>query len=117
MTLAGRTAVLAALSSGHVEDLTAAWGATDEAHWAYLPMDRPEGAAEVAAVVSGMVEDPEWVSYAVLVGGRAAGALSLMRVDPANGSIEIGAVVFGAPLVRAVASTVLGARPRVARGS
>jgi RimJ/RimL family protein N-acetyltransferase len=41
----------------------------------------------------------------VLVGGRAAGVLSLMRVDPANGSIEIGAVIFGSPLVRTVAST------------
>jgi RimJ/RimL family protein N-acetyltransferase len=45
------------------------------------------------------------MSYAVLVGGRAVGALSLMRVDPGNGSIEIGAVIFGAPLVRSVAST------------
>ena len=105
VTLVGRTAVLEALSSSHVEDLTAAWGATDEAHWAYLPLHRPEGTAEVAAVVSGMVDDPEWVSYAVLVGGRAAGVLSLMRVDPANGSIEVGAVIFGAPLVRTVAST------------
>ena len=104
-TLAGRTAVLEALHARHASDLTAAWAGTDEAHWAYLPMDRPEGEVEVAGLVSGMVDDPEWVSYAVLVGGRAVGALSLMRVDPANGSIEIGAVVFGAPLVRTAAST------------
>ena len=117
VTLAGRTAVLEALHARHASDLTAAWAGTDEAHWAYLPMDRPEGAVEVAGLVSGMVDDPEWVSYAVLVGGRAVGALSLMRVDPANGSIEIGAVVFGAPLVRTVgvdrgAAAADGARVR-----
>jgi RimJ/RimL family protein N-acetyltransferase len=105
VTLVGRTAVLEALGPGHVDDLTAAWAGTDQGHWAYLPMGRPEGPVEVAGLVSGMVDDPEWVSYAVLVGGRAAGVLSLMRVDPANGSIEIGAVIFGSPLVRTVAST------------
>ena len=52
-----------------------------------------------------MVDDPGWVTYAVLVGGRAAGVLSLMRIDPANGVVEIGAVIFGTPLVRTVAST------------
>ncbi|HET7821888.1 MAG TPA: GNAT family protein [Ornithinibacter sp.] len=105
VTLVGRTAVLEALGAGHVDDLAAAWADTDEDHWAYLPMDRPDSSVEVAGLVSGMVDDPEWVSYAVLVGGRAAGVLSLMRVDPANGSIEIGAVIFGSPLVRTVAST------------
>jgi len=105
VTLTGRTAVLEALHARHAPDLTDAWAGTDEAHWAYLPMERPEGGVEVAGLVSAMVDDPEWVSYAVLVGGRAVGALSLMRVDPGNGSIEIGAVIFGAPLVRTAAST------------
>ena len=97
--------VLEALHAWHVDDLTEAWADTDEAHWTYLPMQRPEGASEVAGLVSDMVDDPGWVSYAVLVAGRAVGVLSLMRIDPDNGSIEIGAVIFGAPLVRTVAST------------
>ena len=103
--LVGRTTVLEALHAWHVDDLTEAWSDTDEAHWTYLPMQRPEGANEVAGLVSDMVDDPGWVSYAVLVAGRATGVLSLMRIDPDNGSIEIGAVIFGTPLVRTVAST------------
>ena len=59
----------------------------------------------MAALVATMVGDPEWVSYAVVLEGRACGVLSLMRIDRANGSIEIGAVVLGTPLVRTVAST------------
>ena len=106
VTLVGRTAVLEALGSGHVDDLTAAWAGTDEGHWAYLPMERPEGRDGGGRARLGRWSTTRsWVSYAVLVGGRAAGVLSLMRVDPANGSIEIGAVIFGSPLVRTVAST------------
>ena len=104
-TLVGRTTVLEALHARHVEDLTWAWADTDEAHWAYLPMERPVGAGQVAALVADMVDDPGWVSYAVQVVGRAVGVLSLMRIDPGNGSVEIGAVVFGTPLLRTVAST------------
>lgn len=104
-TLSGRATVLDPLHAGHVDDLTDAWATTDEDHWTYLPMERPEGRAEVEAVIAAMVDDPGWVSYAVLVGGGAVGVLSLMRIDPANGVVEIGAVVFGAPLVRTVAST------------
>ncbi len=103
--LTGRVVVLELLREGHVDDLTAAWADTDEAHWTYLPMERPEGQARVEAVVAGMVDDPTTVAYAVLLGGRASGVLSLMRIDPGNGVIEIGAVVLGTPLVRTVAST------------
>ncbi|HYN68490.1 MAG TPA: GNAT family protein [Ornithinibacter sp.] len=104
-TLVGRTAVLEPLRAAHVDDLTRAWADTDDAHWAHLPLERPEGRDEVADVVAAMVDDPGWVSYAVVVQGRAAGVLSLMRIDPANGSIEIGAVIYGSALMRTVAST------------
>ena len=103
--LAGRTCVLELLSASHVGDLAQAWGDTDDAHWTYLPMERPDGPDAVAALVASMVADPGWVTYTVLLDGRAAGVLSLMRIDPANGVVEIGAVIFGTPLVRTVAST------------
>ena len=105
VVLSGRTTVLAPLSPGHVDDLAAAWADTGEAHWTYLPMERPDGREAVSAVVTAMVDDPGSVAYTVLVGGHAAGVLSLMRIDPGNGVLEIGAVVLGTPLVRTVAST------------
>ncbi len=75
---------------GHVDDLANAWAGTGEPHWTYLPMERPEGRAKVSAVVASMVDDPGSVAYAVLVRGRAVGVLSLMRIDPPSGVIEIG---------------------------
>ncbi|HSF98874.1 MAG TPA: GNAT family protein [Ornithinibacter sp.] len=103
--LAGRTCVLEPLDASHVGDLGQAWGATDDAHWTYLPMVRPDGTDAVARLVESMVDDPGWVTYAVLVERRAEGVLSLMRIDAANGVVEIGAVIFGGLLVRTVAST------------
>ena len=105
VVLTGRTCVLEPLSSAHVGGLVEAWAGTDDAHWTYLSMERPDGVDAVGALVDSMVATPGWLTFAVLVDGRAAGVMSLMRIDPANGSIEIGAVIFGAPLMRTVAST------------
>ncbi len=105
VVLTGRTCVLEPLSSAHVGGLVEAWAGTDDAHWTYLSMERPDGVDAVGALVDSMVATPGWLTFAVLVDGRAAGVMSLMRIDPANGSIEIGGVNFGAPLMRTVAST------------
>ena len=105
VALTGRSTVLEVLGGGHVDDLTSAWEGTDATHWTYLPMERPQGRSEVSALVAAIVDDPGTGAFGVLVDGRAAGVLSLMRIDPANGVVEIGAVVFGTPLVRTVAST------------
>ena len=105
VVLTGRTCVLEPLSGAHVGDLVEAWAGTDEAHWTYLSMSRPEGPDAVGALVDSMVATPGWLTFTVLVDGRAAGVLSLMRIDPANGLIEIGSVIFGVGLVRTPAST------------
>ena len=106
--LTGRTCVLEPLSSAHVGGLVEAWAGTDDAHWTYLSMERPDGVDAVGALVDSMVATPGWLTFAVLVDGRAAGVMSLMRIDPANGSIEIGGVNFGAPLMRTVHAQAAG---------
>lgn len=105
VTLVGSAAVLEPLSERHTDDLAQAWAGTDEEHWQYLPMARPVTLADVAGIIRGLVQTPDAMPYAVVVGGRAAGVLSLMRIDPTNGVIEIGAVIFGTELVRTIAST------------
>lgn len=103
--LAGRLVSLRVLAAGDAEGLWDAWSGTAEADWTYLPMERPSSAESTREVVDAMVADPTTVAYVVLVGGVPAGVLSLMRIDPANGSVEIGAVIFGTPLRRTAGST------------
>ena len=103
--LSGRLVVLRPLEAGDADDLWAAWSGTSAADWTYLPMERPADLAGTRSVVDAMVADPTTVAYVVLVAGAAAGVLSLMRIDPTNGVVEIGAVILGTRLRRTAGST------------
>ena len=92
----------------HVDDLLAAvCGPDDEAIWTYLFWDRPRDRDEMAAIVEHGSGDAGQVMYAIvpLETGRAAGFCSLMRIDPAMGSIEVGGIAFGRRLQRSRAAT------------
>lgn len=103
--LAGRTCVLAPLDRSHAESVWTAYEGTHDAHWTYLPWERPQDLGATRRLVDAVVADATVVPYAVLVDGAAAGILSLMRIDPANGVIEIGGICLGSTLQRTVAST------------
>ena len=61
----------------------------------------------MAAIVEHGAADPGQVMYAIVPveTGRAAGFCSLMRIDPAMGSIEVGGIAFGRQLQRSRAAT------------
>jgi RimJ/RimL family protein N-acetyltransferase len=104
--LTGRFCALPRLGrSAHADDLFAAQAEGDPKLWDYLPYgpfpDRAAFAAHLAA--QAMADDP-WF-YAVVVDGHAAGVVSFLRGDAANGVIEIGHVWFGAALQRTPAAT------------
>ncbi|MCW2739573.1 GNAT family protein [Nocardioides sp.] len=92
----------------HVDDLYAAvCGADDEQIWTYLFWERPRDRGAMAAIVDDGTQDPGQVMYAIVPTetGRAAGFCSLMRIDPAMGSIEVGGIAFGRRLQRSRAAT------------
>ena len=92
----------------HVDALYAAvCGEDDGPIWTYLFWERPGDRDAMAAIVEHGVKDPGQVMYAIvpLETGRAAGFCSLMRIDPAMGSIEIGGIAFGRQLQRSRAAT------------
>lgn len=103
-TLTGRLVTLRPLEVGDGADLAAAYERQSDAHWTYLPVDRPVGARATRAVLESALAGPN-VPYAVLLDEVAAGMLSLMRIDERNGVIEIGWVAFGPALQRTAAST------------
>jgi RimJ/RimL family protein N-acetyltransferase len=68
-------------------------------HMAYGPF------ADVAALQEHLAaqarsEDPRFYAVVDLATGRAAGVVSFLRANPADGVIEIGHIWFGAPLQR-----------------
>ena len=92
----------------HVDTLYAALcGPDDEPIWTYLFWERPRDRTEMAAIVDDGVQDPARVMLAIVPveTGRVAGFCSLMRIDRAMGSIEIGQIAFGRQLQRSRAAT------------
>ncbi|QEC50001.1 GNAT family N-acetyltransferase [Baekduia soli] len=108
--LTGRRVELQPLQAArHAADLFAAAHGRDADphlwdHMAYGPF--PDAAALAAwAREREDGEDPRFYAVVDRVTGRAGGVVSLMRVDCANGCIEIGNVWFGAALQRTPQAT------------
>jgi RimJ/RimL family protein N-acetyltransferase len=106
--LEGAGVRLEPIGSHHVDDLYAAvCRADDEQIWTYLFWERPRDRDAMAAIVERGAQDPGQVRFAIVPveTGRAAGFCSLMRIDPAMGSIEVGQIAFGRQLQRSRAAT------------
>lgn len=92
----------------HVEDLGAVLsGPGTEPLYTYLFDPPPTGAADVAAWVAKAEKsaDPFFYAAVDVATGRASGRLSLMRIDPAHGVIEVGGILYSPNLQRTPAAT------------
>ncbi len=108
MALHGRTVRLEPLSTEHAAALfDALCGPDDGPLWTYLWEDRPADLAALEAMIGSQIADPTTECFALvdIATGRAVGRCSLMRIDPANGSIEVGSIAYGRILQRTIAAT------------
>ncbi len=102
----GRTCRLEPFEAArHVSDLHAAYAADAEArNWTYLPYgpfpDEEAFGAFAEATFTG--EDPLFHVVVDQESGRALGVASFLRIDPANGVIEVGHINFAPALQRTV---------------
>ena len=106
--LQGQGVRLEPIGPQHVDDLySAVCGPDDDPIWTYLFWDRPDDRDAMARIVAHGEADPGQVTYAIVPveTGRAVGFCSLMRIDPAMGSIEVGGIAFGRQLQRSRAAT------------
>jgi RimJ/RimL family protein N-acetyltransferase len=108
--LAGRTVTLRPLDPGvDVKSLfpISHEPSGDPSIWTYLPYgpyrDRREMEEQMEVEAAG--EDPLWFSIVPAAYGQAMGRATYLRIDPANGSIEIGHIWLGAQLRRTTAAT------------
>lgn len=108
VTLVGRSVRVEPLAPSHVPDLLqTTCGQHQDPEWTYLLEERPRDEAALHAQVTARIADPATLTFALvpLATGRAAGRASYLRIDPAQGSIEIGSIHLGAGLARTRAAT------------
>ena len=107
VTLKGRYATLVPVATEHADAIYAATsGTVNDALWDYMAEGPfPERAAFEASWAR-KVASPDPLFYTVLSpAGAPIGYLSLMRIDPANGCIEVGNIVYSPLLQRTPAAT------------
>ncbi len=102
----GRTCRIEPLDADrHAADLFAALS-RDPARWTYLPLEPPADEAEYRARLVGIQTGRDPLHHAILdADGRAVGLAAYLRIEPAQGTIEVGHIQFGAGLARRPAGT------------
>ena len=107
VVLDGRYVRLEPVASDHVPSLYATLcGADDESLWTYRHDHRPTSETALAAVVEEWEARTPEVTWAIVPAGRGAeGVMTLFRIDAAQGSAEVGAVLYARTLQRTPAAT------------
>jgi len=87
----------------HAADLFEAYSeAPDERDWTYLTRQRPASLLEFREEIVGLAAKPDPLNFAIvdLESGRAVGTIALMRIDPPQGVIEVGGVIYSPRMQR-----------------
>ncbi|MEO1536314.1 MAG: GNAT family protein [Pseudomonadota bacterium] len=103
--LHGRYTTLEPLSHAHIPELWEAHAGQGQV-WRYIPNGPFESESALGAWVDQVRVSPDPMQFAVrMEDGRLGGTLSLLRIAPAAGSIEVGYIVFTPRLQRTRAAT------------
>lgn len=109
VTLTGRTCKLEPLDPvKHTNDLFEAYLlAPDGRDWTYLAEERFTDLDEFRKYIERISKglDPKFYTVIDLATGKAIGILSYLRIDPINGSIEVGWITFSPLLKQTIQST------------
>ena len=109
LVLEGRHVRLEPLAAEHAQPLFESLGGDENADlWTYrIDLEPPDTVEETARMVAHGASERDHLTFAVvpLAEGVARGLTSLYRIDPANGSIEVGGIVYARSMQRTPAST------------
>ena len=107
IVLTGRTCRLEPLVAAlHADPLFDAYAAApDGGDWTYLASERLDDRSAYRGFVEAQAASDDPLHYAIVVEEAPVGTASLMRVDPANGVIEVGHISFAPALQRTPAGT------------
>ena len=106
--LEGRFVRLEKLEARHADALYAASATVDaDARFTWLPENPPEDQASFGAWVEKVSASADPIFFAIIekATGKVAGRQTLMRIDAANGVVEIGNIYWGPLIARKAAAT------------
>ncbi len=92
----------------HAADLFAAYAeAENDRDWTYLSQNLPRDAGQYAEWLRAAAAQPDPFFHAIIdqATGRACGVAAYLRIDPANGVIEVGNINFAPKLKRTRVAT------------
>ena len=89
----------------HAGALFTAFQDAPDALWTYMFFGPFRSVGQLAATIDSLVALPDWQPYAIVVDDQLRGFMSYLRIDPPNGVIEIGSIVFSPALQRTRAAT------------
>lgn len=100
-------AIVTRLSRKHSQGLYNVYKASHPSHWTYLPDEPPRTYKAFEQTLIEKIESSAHIYYAVLnkETDEPLGIFSLMRIDPANGVIEVGNILFSDAMRRTRIST------------
>jgi RimJ/RimL family protein N-acetyltransferase len=91
-----------------VDDAKTVYAALEHARhdlWTYMPFGPFYSVDDASKYLSHMVDQPDWQPYIIEVDGLVQGFNSYLRINPPDGVIEIGSIVFSPQLQRTTAAT------------
>lgn len=104
--LPGRTATLEPLDwSTHGEPLFECLSNAPDSLWTYMTFGPFAEASQMRSTVEWMLRQHDWLPYAIVVEGQPLGFAAYLRINPADGVIEIGSIVFAPELQRTTGAT------------
>jgi RimJ/RimL family protein N-acetyltransferase len=81
--------------------------APDDRDWTYLFVERPARLEDLRAYLESLERSVDPLHFTIVGSrtGKALGTAALMRIDPAHGSLEVGAITFSPRLKRTATAT------------
>lgn len=104
----GRYCLLEPVGTAHAAALFAAYRQTpDDRDWTYLFHERPADETQFRAYLAALEHSADALHFSIIERRAAAplGTAALMRIEPAHGSIEVGAITVAPPLKHTPAAT------------
>ncbi len=92
----------------HVDDAGAVFAAMQRAEpalYTYMFFDPFTSTDDVADLIDFMKSQPDWLPYAIEIDNVPQGFASFLRINPGDGAVEIGSILYSSLLQRTTAAT------------